>query len=161
MFDVFVCFFNDFDFMFVFLLLFINGVGVVGLMDLILIWLRIIGWKFLFLFGIEIVLVDLIFFLLEVLRIWIFMVLVGIEGVNFFIVIFGIIGFDSKGFFIILKLRVFFLLGWILVFLIVFDGFVWIEEVICLNGIVFILEWGCMLLMSGLFIILVGCCIFG
>lgn len=89
------------------------------------------------------------------------MVLVGIEGVNFFIVIFGIIGFDSKGFFIILKLRVFFLLGWILVFLIVFDGFVWIEEVICLNGIVFIFEWGCMLLMSGLFIILIGCCIFG
>lgn len=157
MLDVFVCFFNDF--IFVFLLLFINGVGVVGLMDLILIWLRIIGWKFLFLFGIEIVLVDLIFFLLEVLIIWIFMVLVGIEGVNFFIVIFG--GFNSKGFFIILKLRVFFLLGWILVFLIVFDGFVWIEEVICLNGIVFIFEWGCMLLMSGLFIILIGCCIFG
>lgn len=157
MFDVFVCFFNDC--IFVFLLLFINGVGVVGLMDLILIWLRIIGWKFLFLFGIEIVLVDLIFFLLEVLIIWIFMVLVGIEGVNFFIVIFG--GFDSKGFFIILKLRVFFLLGWILVFLIVFDRFVWIEEVICLNGIVFIFEWGCMLLMSGLFIILIGCCIFG
>lgn len=157
MFDVFVCFFNDC--IFVFLLLFINGVGVVGLMDLILIWLRIIGWKFLFLFGIEIVLVDLIFFLLEVLIIWIFMVLVGIEGVNFFIVIFG--GFDNKGFFIILKLRVFFLLGWILVFLMVFDGFVWIEEVICLNGIVFILEWGCMLLMSGLFIILIGCCIFG
>lgn len=157
MLDVFVCFFNDF--IFVFLLLFINVVGVVGLMDLILIWLRIIGWKFLFLFGIEIVLVDLIFFLLEVLIIWIFMVLVGIEGVNFFIVIFG--GFDSKGFFIILKLRVFFLLGWILVFLIVFDGFVWIEEVICLNGIVFIFEWGCMLLMSGLFIILIGCCIFG
>lgn len=157
MFDVFVCFFNVF--IFVFLLLFINVVGVVGLMDLILIWLRIIGWKFLFLFGIEIVLVDLIFFLLEVLRIWIFMVLVGIEGVNFFIVIFG--GFNSKGFFIILKLRVFFLLGWILVFLIVFDGFVWIEEVICLNGIVFIFEWGCMLLMSGLFIILIGCCIFG
>lgn len=157
MFDVFVCFFNDC--IFVFLLLFINGVGVVGLMDLILIWLRIIGWKFLFLFGIEIVLVDLIFFLLEVLIIWIFMVLVGIEGVNFFIVIFG--GFDSKGFFIILKLRVFFLLGWILVFLIVFDGFVGIEEVICLNGIVFIFEWGCMLLMSGLFIILIGCCIFG
>lgn len=157
MLDVFVCFFNDF--IFVFLLLFINGVGVVGLMDLILIWLRIIGWKFLFLFGIEIVLVDLIFFLLEVLIIWIFMVLVGIEGVNFFIVIFG--GFNSKGFFIILKLRVFFLLGWILVFLIVFDGFVGIEEVICLNGIVFIFEWGCMLLMSGLFIILIGCCIFG
>lgn len=157
MFDVFVCFFNDC--IFVFLLLFINGVGVVGLMDLILIWLRIIGWKFLFLFGIEIVLVDLIFFLLEVLIIWIFMVLVGIEGINFFIVIFG--GFDSKGFFIILKLRVFFLLGWILVFLIVFDGFVGIEEVICLNGIVFIFEWGCMLLMSGLFIILIGCCIFG
>lgn len=157
MFDVFVCFFNDC--IFVFLLLFINGVGVVGLMDLILIWLRIIGWKFLFLFGIEIVLVDLIFFLLEVLIIWIFMVLVGIEGVNFFIVIFG--GFDNKGFFIILKLRVFFLLGWILVFLMVFDGFVWIEEVICLNGIVFIFEWGCMLLMSGLFIILIGCCIFG
>lgn len=157
MFDVFVCFFNDC--IFVFLLLFINGVGVVGLMDLILIWLRIIGWKFLFLFGIEIVLVDLIFFLLEVLIIWIFMVLVGIEGINFFIVIFG--GFDSKGFFIILKLRVFFLLGWILVFLIVFDRFVWIEEVICLNGIVFIFEWGCMLLMSGLFIIFIGCCIFG
>lgn len=157
MLDVFVCFFNDF--IFVFLLLFINGVGVVGLMDLILIWLRIIGWKFLFLFGIEIVLVDLIFFLLEVLIIWICMVLVGIEGVNFFIVIFG--GFNSKGFFIILKLRVFFLLGWILVFLIVFDGFVGIEEVICLNGIVFIFEWGCMLLMSGLFIILIGCCIFG
>lgn len=89
------------------------------------------------------------------------MVLVGIEGVNFFIVIFGFIGFVNKGFFIILKLRVFFLLGCILVFLIVFDGFVWIEEVICLNGIVFIFEGGCMLLMSGLFIILIGCCIFG